>query len=80
MRNTIEIVNSRGDVVLRVDDGSYVLAQQMEAQPLRKEQVLEGSLNAFGIEIARDVDTGATYEFFIAAYDLSHDAALEAMR
>jgi hypothetical protein len=77
MQNTIEFVNSLGDVILRAADGSYVLAQQIDAKPLRAAQVLEGDLSTIGIEAAIDPDTGASYEFFIAAYGLSRDAALD---
>lgn len=77
MQNTIEYVNSLGDVILRTADGSYVLAQQIDAKPLRAAQVLEGVLNTVGIEVATDTENGTAYEFFIAAYGLSRDAAFD---
>ena len=76
MQNVVEAVTPKGDVVLRVPDGSYVVAQQIDAKPLKREQILEGALNNIGIESARDPATGATYEFFIAAYGLSREGAL----
>jgi len=79
MRNTVENVNRQGAVVLRAGDGSYVLAQQIDAKPLRAAQILEGALDTVGIAAATDPDTGATYEFFIAAYGLSRDAALASL-
>ncbi|QOQ81348.1 MULTISPECIES: hypothetical protein [Comamonas] len=77
MQNTIEFVNSLGDVIFRTGDGSYVLAQQIDAKPLSATQVLDGALDTIGIEAATDPATGATYEFFIAAYGLSRDAAFD---
>ena len=75
MQNTIDFVNSLGDVILHAADGSYVLAQQIDAKPLRVAQVLDGALDTIGIEAATDPTTGIRYEFFIAAYGLSRDAA-----
>ena len=77
MQNTIEFVNSLGDVIFRTTDGSYVLAQQIDTKPLSPTQVLDGALDTLGIETATDPTTGATYEFFIAAYGLSRDAAFD---
>ncbi|MFE1573952.1 hypothetical protein ACFIQG_19360 [Comamonas odontotermitis] len=77
MQNTIEFVNTLGDVVLRAGDGSYVLAQQIDAKPLKVAQILEGALDTIGIEVATDPETGTSYEFFIAAYGLSRDSALD---
>lgn len=77
MQNTIEFVNSLGDVIFRTADGSYVLAQQIDAKPLSAMQVLDGALDTIGIEAATDPTTGATYEFFITAYGLSRDAAFD---
>lgn len=76
MRNVIEAVTSKGDVVFRAPDGSYVVAQQIDAKPLKPAQVLEGALDNIGIESAWDPSTGTTYEFFITAYGLSHEGAL----
>lgn len=78
MRNVIEAVTSKGDVVFRAPDGSYVVAQQIDAKPLKPAQVLEGALDNIGIESAWDPSTGTTYEFFIAAYGLSREGALGA--
>ena len=77
MQNTIEFVNSLGDVILFAEDGSYVLAQQIDAKPLKTAQVLEGALNTIGIEAASDPQTGLSYDFFIAAYGLSREAAFD---
>ena len=77
MQNTIEFVNALGDVILLAEDGSYVLAQQIDAKPLKTGQVLEGTLNTIGIESASDPQSGITYEFFIAAYALSREAAFD---
>ena len=76
MQNVIEAVTPKGDVVFRASDGSYVVAQQIDAKPLKREPILAGALNNIGIESARDPATGATYEFFIAAYGLSREGAL----
>jgi hypothetical protein len=75
-QNTIETVNQGGTVVLRASDGSYVLAQQIDAKPLRAAQVLEGELDGVGVSSASDPETGVVYEFFVEAYGLSRDAAL----
>ena len=77
MHHTIEFVNALGDVILRSADGSYVLAQQIDAKPLKTEQVLEGALATIGVELATDPQTGTTYEFFIVAYALSREAAFD---
>lgn len=79
VKNVIEAVTPKGDVVFRVPDGSYVVAQQIDAKPLKQAQVLEGALDNIGIENARDPATGAIYEFFIAAYGLSREGALGAL-
>lgn len=78
MQNVIEAVTPKGDVVFRAPDGSYVVAQQIDAKPLKQAQVLEGALDNVGIESAWDPSTGETYEFFIAAYGLSREGALGA--
>jgi hypothetical protein len=78
-RNTVDTINSQGAVVLRAGDGSYVLAQQIDVKPLKAEQVLEGTLAYFGVNTVTDLETGAVYEFFVEAYGLSRDAALEAL-
>ena len=78
MQNVVEAVTPKGDVVFRVPDGSYVVAQQIDAKPLRREQILEGALDNIGIESARDPATGAVYEFFIAGYGLSREGAFGA--
>lgn len=76
----VEIMNPRsGGLVLRAADGSYVLAQQVDAKPLRVAQVLTGGMDAMGVEIFTDPDTGTTYDFFIEAYGLSRDAALDSL-
>lgn len=79
MHNTIEMLNTHGDVVLRTAEGHYVLTQQIDAQPLHMGQVLEGMLETIGIEPATDPQTGVVYEFFIAAYGLSREAALDSL-
>jgi hypothetical protein len=78
-QNTVELVSPRGGVVLRAADGSYVLAQQIDAKPLRVAQVLKAALDTVGIDSATDPDAGTTYELFIEAYGLSRDAALGAL-
>lgn len=77
---TVEVVNPRsGGLVLRAEDGSYVLAQQIDAKPLRVAQILTGAVDAFGVEPLTDPDTGITYEFFVEAYGLSREAALDSL-
>lgn len=77
--NTVEFVSPKGGVALRAADGSYLLAQQIDAQPLRLAQLLDGELAAFGIGQASDPATGARYEFFVEAWGLSREAVLKAL-
>lgn len=78
MQNVIEAVTPQGDVIFRAMDGSYIVAQQIDAKPLQQAQVLEGALETIGIESATDLATGTTYEFFIAGYGLSREGAFGA--
>jgi hypothetical protein len=78
MQNVIEAVTSQGDVIFRVVDGGYIVAQQIDAKPLKPAQILEGTLETIGIESATDPATGLTYEFFIAGYGLSREGAFGA--
>jgi len=80
-RATVEIVNPRrGSLVLRAEDGHYVLAQQIDAKPLHEAQVLTGVVDTVGVEPLTDPTTGTTYDFFIEAYGLSRDAAFDSLR
>lgn len=76
IRNKVESVDPHGEVVLRSEDGTYVLAQQIDAKPLSHDQVLEGLSEEIGVSRANDPITGAVYEFFVEAYGLSREAAL----
>ena len=78
MQNVIEAVTPQGDVIFRAADGSYIVAQQIDAKPLKQAQILEGALETIGIETATDVNTGQSYEFFIAGYGLSREGAFGA--
>ena len=78
MQNVIEAVTPQGDVIFRVEDGGYIVAQLIDAKPLKPTQILEGALETIGIESATDPATGLTYEFFIAGYGLSREGAFGA--
>lgn len=77
---TVEIVDpATGGVVLRTADGGHVLAEQLDAQPLRAGQVLSGHWDGVGLETTVDRQTGATYGFFVQAYGLSLEGARQGM-
>lgn len=74
-RGTVEFSNSStGGVGLRAQDGSYVLAEQLDAKPLQVGQVLVGRMDSVGAESLNDSLSNEIYEVFIQAYGLSLDA------
>lgn len=65
---------SSGRMALRTDDGSFVLAEQTDANPLREGLSLHGNMHAFGPETWSDEGEQARYEVFVLAWDLSQEA------
>ncbi|HEX2012570.1 MAG TPA: hypothetical protein VJN44_16705 [Roseateles sp.] len=66
---------SNGGVALRVDDGSFVLAEQLDLQALAPGRRLSGRMDAIGIEDWVDAaGSGERFAVFIQAYGLSWEA------
>jgi hypothetical protein len=65
---------SNGRLALRTLDGSYVLAEQLDIQPLRPGQELFGEMEALGTETLTDRQSSINYTAFIVAYGLSLEA------
>lgn len=83
-------MNQNGRVVLRdgasgrfglqVGEGSYLLAEQLDAQPMVVGGTLSGPMDTIGIETLTDTGTGMEYSVFILAYGLSREAVEEELR
>lgn len=65
---------------LRAEDGSYVLAEQLDLQPLKLGESLSGEMDSIGTETLIDVATAAQYGVNILAYDLSREAVEQELR
>lgn len=63
-----------GKLAVQRSDGSFVLAELLDAQPLHPGQTLQGSMQEFGPETWVDVGTQQGYEVFVQAWDLSQSA------
>lgn len=63
-----------GKLAVQRSDGSFVLAELLDAHNLRTGQTLEGSMQEFGPETWVDVGTQQSYEVFVQAWDLSQSA------
>jgi hypothetical protein len=75
---TVEFANApMGRLAQRVMDGSYLLAEQLDAQPLRAGQELFGEMEAIGTEILTDRQSSIKYTVFIVAYGLSLEAVVQ---
>jgi hypothetical protein len=59
---------------LRVQDGSHVLGEQLDANPLQVGIALSGQMDSMGSETLTDDYTAAPYKVFILAYGLSLEA------
>lgn len=59
---------------LRVGEGGYLLAEQLDAQPMAVGGTLSGPMDTIGIETLTDTGTGTAYTVFILAYGLSREA------
>jgi hypothetical protein len=64
---------------LRVADGSYVLAEQLDARLLRIGASLSGELDSVGVETLTDTGTSEPTSVFILAYGLSREAVDQAL-
>ncbi|NVD97673.1 hypothetical protein [Massilia sp. BJB1822] len=71
---------SIGRLALRVADGSYVLAEQLDTQPLRTGQELSGEMAVVGMETFTDRQSAARYGVFVVAYGLSREAVEQELR
>lgn len=69
-----------GRFALRLEDGSYVLAEQLGVEPLQLGKSLSGQVGTLGTEMFTDVGTAAAYEVNVLAYDLSLEAIEEELR
>lgn len=65
---------SSGRVALRVEDGSFVLAEQTDANPMREGLVFTGPMREFGPEIWLEAQSQTAYEVFVLGWDLSQEA------
>lgn len=65
---------SSGRVAIRVGDGSYVLAEQLDAKPLEVGRRLSGRMNSVGIEDLVDLQSGNSHAVFVQAYGCSYEA------
>jgi hypothetical protein len=74
-QGTVALIDApTGRFALRVDDGSYILAEQLDVQPLQVGNSLAGEMASVGTGTFTDVRTAAEYGVFILAYDLSREA------
>lgn len=70
---------SKAGVAIRVADGSYVLAEQMDARPLEVGQRLSGRMNSVGIEELIDAQSGDRCTVFVQAFGCSYEAVRDAL-
>lgn len=69
-----------GRFAVHVEDGSYVLAEQLDMQPLRMGEALSGRMDMVGPEVLADTHTAHNYSVSILAYGLSLEAIEEELR
>jgi hypothetical protein len=70
---------STGGVAIRVADGSYVLAEQLDAKPLEVGKRLSGRMNSVGIEALFDMQSGDRFAVFVQAFGCSYEAVRDAL-
>lgn len=63
-----------GGVAFLRPDGSYVLAEQLDAKPLIIGQKLSGHMDSVGVEQLTDVESRDVYGIFVQAYGLALSA------
>lgn len=62
-----------GRIALRAEDGSFVLAEQTDASPVRTGLRLQGNMREFGEELWSEDGGSAQYAVFVLAWDLSEE-------
>jgi len=67
---------STGRLGLRLADGSHVLAEQLDVQPLHAGDEFYGWMDTLGVE-ALTADSGSSVSVFVLAYGLSREAMEE---
>ena len=74
-QGTVTLVKqSTGGVAIRVSDGSYVLADQLDSKSLEPGRSLSGHMSTIGVESLTDAQSGETFSVFVQAYGLSYEA------
>jgi hypothetical protein len=77
-QGTVTLVKqSTGGVAIRVSDGSYILADQLDSNSLEPGRRLSGHMSTIGVENLVDAQSGETFSIFIQAYGLSYEAVRE---
>ena len=80
-QGTVELTDPQtGRLALRLADGSFVLAEQLGAEPLRPGQQLRGVFQSLGTEMLVDPRSDASHGVLIVAYGLSRAAIEEELR
>lgn len=80
-QGTVTLIDTQtGRFALRLEDGSYVLAEQLDARPLQLGQPLAGEMAVVGTESFTEVGTDARYGAFVLAYGLSREAVEQELR
>lgn len=80
-QGTVTLINTQtGRFALRAQDGSYVLVEQLDLQPLQLGESLSGEMDLIGTETLSDVTTAAKYGVNILAYNLSREALEQELR
>jgi hypothetical protein len=80
-QGTVAFIDAQtGRFALRVEDGSYILAEQLDVQPLQLGTSLSGEMDTVGTETFNDVGTAAKYGVYILAYGLSREAVEQELR
>lgn len=74
-QGTVALIDAQtGRFALRVEDGSYVLAEQLDVAPLQVGKPLAGEMAVVGTETFVEPGTQAKYGVFVLAYALSREA------
>lgn len=63
-----------GGLAIRIADGSYVLAEQLDAAPLEVGRQVSGRMDSIGVEDWVDVQSGSSIAVFVKAYGCSYEA------
>ena len=80
-QGTVALMDAQtGRFALNVEGGIYVLAEQLDAQPLQVGTSLSGQMELMGTETLIDTSTATRYGVNILAYDLSLEAVEQELR